>query len=258
MGILPQATASLVLKEWLTLFRDTRRLSGVVWPLGVVLVYAVASGRRQASVGGSEAYRFWLSNAWLALVPWGVSLGLSLYAVGTERRNIDLLRLLPLSPRQIVLGKVVASFVPIVLFSAAIAVIVSVVGGASPSQIAGMLALVAWTSVGFVVADTAAAAIAPNFEADHVQRTTDLVGRAFGLAAGSAFGLLTSVAATRLVLFAVGTPEPLEPVLNWQLLGIAPLGWPLVVAALSGAALLLVAVVRIAEDSFAQLIRNGP
>ncbi len=106
--------------------------------------------------------------------------------------------------------------------------------------------------------DTAAAAFAPNFEADHIQRSTELVGRAFGMVAGAAFGLASAVAVARLIFFAAATPGALDTVFGWQIAGVHPFGWPLVIAATASACGVLVIVFRIAIDRIDDLIRNGP
>jgi ABC-2 type transport system permease protein len=255
--LLPQNVGALVVKEWLTILRDLKRLSGIIWPLGVVAVYGVSSAR-QYSPHGSGDYRFWQANAALALVPWAVSLGLSIYAFGSEQRTINLLRLLPVSPRRLYLAKLIAALIPVLILSEIIAVVVAIATGGSVLEIAGMTLAVAWGALGFVTIDTAAAAFAPNFEADHIQRSTEMVGRAFGMAAGAAFGLASAIAAARLIFFTGGVPRPLQPAFDWQVLGVHPLGWPLVIAAFAAACAILAIVVRIATDRIDDLIRHGP
>jgi ABC-2 type transport system permease protein len=255
-ALLPHDIGALVVKEWLTGFRDLKRLSGVIWPLGVVSVYGFASARQQAD--GDGPYQFWLGNASLTLVPWALSLGFSIYAFGSEGRSIHLLRLLPVSPRRLFVGKAVAAIVPILLFSEIIALVVGVATGGGIGAMAGMAVLVAWGSIGFVIIDTAAAAYAPNFEAEHIQRSTELVGRGLGIVAGTAFGLASAVAAGRIVFFVEGPPEALAGPLAWNVAGVQPLGWPLVVVAIVAALGVLYAVTTIANASIADLIRNGP
>ncbi|HEY7035862.1 MAG TPA: hypothetical protein VH482_31280 [Thermomicrobiales bacterium] len=256
VDLLPQDIGALVVKEWLTILRDLKRLSGVIWPLGVVAIYGVTSSRH--SVVGGGPYEFWQSNAVLALVPWAVSLGLSIYAFGSEQRVVHLLRLLPISPRRLFLAKAIAAFVPVVLLSEAIAIVVGLATGGGWGDVAGMAIVVAWGAVGFVTIDTAAAAFAPNFEAEHIQRSTDLVGRAFGMAAGAAFGFASAIAVARLVFFARGVPAALEGAVGWQLLGIHPLGWPLAIAAVIAACGIVALVTSIAVERIDDVILRGP
>lgn len=255
---LPRPVAALVVKEWLTMGRDFRRLSGAVWPLGMVAVYTVVLSRQQTPVPvDAPALDFWLASGSLALVPWGASLGVSVYAFGTERRNIQLLRTLPVAPGRMLLAKTLASLIPVLLLAEAAAVIVSVGQGASGGELAGMVGLVAWATVGYVVVDTAAAAIAPNFEAAHVQRATTLLGRTFGFAAGAIFTVATAAAAGRLILFATSVPASLKGPLGVEIEGVTPLGWPLVVAGAAVAVLTLLVVLVIARDRLEEIVRSG-
>ncbi|MBD0324714.1 MAG: hypothetical protein ICV72_15220 [Aldersonia sp.] len=206
----------------------------------------------------ADALRFWQANAALALVPWAVSLGISIYAFGSEQRAVHLLRLLPLGPRRLFLAKVIAALAPVVILSELIALVVAVATGGGWREVAGMALLVAWGSCGFVTIDTAAAAFAPNFEADHIQRSTDLVGRAFGMIAGAAFGLVSAVAVARVIFFAGGVPTSLQSTFAWEIAGLHPLGWPLAVGAALTALAILALVVTIAVDRLRDLILNGP
>ena len=224
----------------------------------MVAIYAVGSSRQQHSAGGPPELRFWLANASLALVPWGASLGISIYAFGTERRNVNLLRTLPVTPGRLFLAKTIASLVPVLVLSETATVIVCAAQRASAVQVFGLVVLVGWMSVGYVTIDTAAAAVAPNFDADHVQRSTAIVGRAFGFVAGGMFGVATMIGAARLILFTVPVPALLQPAVAWRVADVAPLGWPLVGVALTAALLVIAAVTLIARDEIADLVRNGP
>lgn len=254
---LPQGIGAIVLKEWLTIFRDLKRLSGVIWPLGVVAIYGI-SASRSADSDQSQAFAFWQANAALALLPWGVSLGLSIFAFGSEQRAIHLLRLLPIGPRRLFAGKMVAAALPILLFSEIVTITLSLANGASIGELTGMMLLVAWATVGFVSIDTAAAAFAPNFEADHIQRSTTLVGRVFGMVLGAGFALMTGLAATRLILYTDDPPLGIRDALAWEIASINPLGVPLVIAGLLAALATIFIAVAIAINRLDDLIRNGP
>ena len=88
---------------------------------------------------GAPSLAFWLSGGTLALVPWGTSLGVSIYAFGTERHQIHLLRTLPIAPRTLMLAKVLASLVPVLVLATAAAVVVGSVQDATPGQLLGLL-----------------------------------------------------------------------------------------------------------------------
>jgi hypothetical protein len=255
---LPRPLAALVLKEWLTMFRDLRRLSGAVWPLGMVGIYTVLLSRGN-EVAPSEApgLGFWMSCGTLALVPWGASLGISIYAFGSERRQIDLLRAVPIAPRTLLLAKVLASLIPVLILGEGAATIVGAAQGASRGQFLALLGLVAWATIGYVLIDTAAAAIAPNFDAEQIQRSTALAGRIVGFLAGAVFTIASGAAATRLIFFATGVPNSLRPVLEWEPAGIALLGWPLVAGAAALALGDVLVFLAVALDRVAAIIRDG-
>ncbi|MER3436380.1 MAG: hypothetical protein C4346_01420, partial [Chloroflexota bacterium] len=254
---LPGAVAALAIKEWLMLTRDLKRLSGVVWPLGVIVFY-VASAIKQAPAGEAPAYRFWTEMAACAFLPWGFSLGTTIYVVGMEQRNIHLLRLLPASSWRVLLGKLLAMLLPILLLSESLTLVFALWRGATPGELAGIMAIVAWTSTGFVTIDIAAGALAPVFDAAHVQRSIALVGRAFGFAAGAAFGMVTATGVARLIVFSTGTPSPWREMLAWRVGSITPLGWPLVVGAFGTGALISAGAFLLAKRSFDRLLHEGP
>ena len=258
LALLPRQLSALIVKEWLTIGRDLRRLSGAVWPLGMAALYAVTLGRNEAPpVETTPALLFWLAVGPVILVPWAASLGIAIYAVGTERRNIHLLRLLPVTPSTILLAKIIASALPVVVLSEAAAIGVALTQRATLGQTLGLVALVAWASAGYVTIDTAGAAIAPNFEAKQVQRATGFLGRAVSFAAGVLFTITSAAAICRLIFFATGVPAPLRPYFGFEVLGVALLGWPLVALGGLGAVLTIAFAFSLAEDRLAQLVRVG-
>ena len=144
---LPQDVGALVVKEWLVMFRDLRRLSGAFWPIGMVAVYTVAL-TRGGQHGADDGLNFWLANGPLVLLPWGASLGISIYAIGTEGRNFELLRIAPMLAGRLFFSKAVASFVPVVIGTEVATLIVTMVGRSSAGQIAAMATIVFWAAAG--------------------------------------------------------------------------------------------------------------
>ncbi len=253
---LPQNLGGIVLKEWLVIFRDLRRLSGAIWPLGMVAVYTIAISR-QNSGGSSGDLRFWMTNAPLVLLPWGASLGISIYSFGTEGRNLELLRVAPIRPRGILFAKILAAFVPVFAVSETATLIVSVFRGAPLELYLGLAAIVAWASAGYVLIDCSASALAPVFDADHVQRSTSLPGRVVDIFAGAAFGVFSAVAIGRIILFTTEPPSTLHDVLAWQVSGVAPLGWPLVATCFLISVCVVAILVLWTSRSVATLVREG-
>jgi hypothetical protein len=230
-GVIPHRAGSLVLKEWLVLFRDLRRLSGAMWPLGVVLVYTILLGRRGGATFGSDDFEFWSRNGSLALLPWGMSLGISVYSFGSEGRNIQLMRSLPFSARAIYLSKALASILPVLVVSVGAAVISLWLRQAPLVSSLELIALMVWMICGYALIDTAASALAPNFETDQVQRTIGLSGRIFSFVAGGCFSVATLVAAGRAIMFLESEPKSLSDILGTRIGSVEPFGWPLVALA---------------------------
>jgi hypothetical protein len=228
---LPGGLDALVLKEWLVFLRDLRRLAGAMWPVGIVLVYTILLGRGGDPDLGSETLDYWSRNGVLALLPWGLSLGISVYSYGSEGRNVQLLRALPISSAKLFLVKVLASLAVVGAIGLGAATLSLWLRGAPLLQSIELIGVLLWMAVGFVTIDTAAAALAPNFETDQVQRTIGLTGRLFSVVVGGVFALATVAAAGRLVLMTETPPASIAEVLTTTVGGLEPFGWPLVVAA---------------------------
>jgi hypothetical protein len=238
-ALLPDRIGALVLKEWLVLFRDLRRLSGAMWPVGVVVIYTVLLGRGGNASFGSPEFEFWSKNGSLALVPWGLSLGISVYSYGSEGRNVQLMRSLPFSAASIFLAKAIASIMPVLLISLGTAITSLLIRQAPFLLSIQLLGLMVWMVAGYALIDTSASALAPNFETDQVQRTIGLNGRLFSFMAGALFSLATLLGAGRLILFANTEPDSLVDTLHVRIGTIEPLGWPLVLLAGAAAALVV-------------------
>lgn len=254
---LPLGVGAAVLKEWLVLFRDLRRLAGAIWPVGIVLVYTVLLGRGNESDFGTHDLAFWSRNGSLALLPWGLSLGISVYSYGSERRNVHLLRTLPFSAARVFAIKVLASLLPVAAVSLGAATLSLWLRGAPFIPSVQLLALMAWMVTGFVVIDTTAAALAPNFDTDQVQRTIGLTGRFFSFAAGGIFALATVISAGRLILMTAQPPASVADLLSASTGGFELFGWPLVVVAGAVALGVIGLTARIAIRQTERLIHAG-
>lgn len=257
-GYLPQRFGAMVLREWLLLARDLRRLSGVMWPLGVVLVYTVLIGRNSGTAFASEQLSFWSKNGTLALLPWGLSLGISVYSYGSEGRNIHLLRSLPTSGAAVFAAKVLASALPIAAVTLGASITSLWFRQAPLDWSMELLAVELWMVLGYVAIDTSAAAVAPNFEAANVQRTITLTGRLFSFAFGGVFGLATLTLVGRFVLTAPDIPAAWSRVLHTRIAGIEPLGWPLVLAAAGLAVGSVIVSTAVAIRQTARLMQSEP
>ncbi|MCC6792806.1 MAG: hypothetical protein IT336_14030 [Thermomicrobiales bacterium] len=254
---LPRELGAPVLKEWLVLFRDLRRLAGAIWPVGIVLVYSVLLSRGSQPDFGSDELSFWSRNGSLAMMPWGLSLGISVFSYGSEGRNVQLLRILPLSPGRIYLIKILASLAPVGAISLGTASLSLWARGESIVPSIQLLALLAWMTLGFVTIDTAAAALAPNFETDQIQRTITLPGRLFSIVMGGVFALATIAGVGRLVLMGSQPPASIANLLDDEQGAFSPLNWPFVAIAALVALASIVGSWRIAVRQTERLIQAG-
>jgi hypothetical protein len=253
---LPEPLRAVAVKEWLTLARDFRRLTGIVWPALIVFFYTVVLGKRSASSDFEPELRFWLGNGSLALLPWGLSLGVSIYAFGSEGRMVALMRSLPMTARQVFYGKVFASLIPVGLASLLLTAATLAFRGASLGDTLQMMALVLWMAAGYVVIDTAASTVAPNFEILHIQRAVGLTGRAFSVASGFAFGLATVGGVARSFFLIHEVPTRLQPIFGgdhaFNLMGL-----PLALASFAAAAGVVALTARIGVRRVETILRVG-
>jgi len=196
LRLVPISLLPWVKREWMLIGRDLRRLTAAVWPVSALSAYLIATLIRDPYAGRAADERFWLTYGALAVLPWAISSGTVMFATGGEGREIALLRALPVRTRTIVVAKLFAYVVPITVGSvAAVVLIVTPLDGFSRDVIE-LLALTAWAAVGCVIIDFAASATAPNFDAEHIQRATGVLGRVVALISGGLFLLLTILGAT--------------------------------------------------------------
>lgn len=191
LRLVPISLLPWVKREWMLIGRDLRRMSAAVWPVSSLGAYVIATLIRDPYADRPADERFWLTYGVLAALPWAISAGTVMFATGGEGREIALLRSLPVRARTIIAAKLFAYIVPIVVGSiVAVVLIVTPLDGFSRNLI-GLVALTAWVSVGCGVIDFAGSAVAPNFDAEHIQRATGVLGRMVALIAGGLFLVLT-------------------------------------------------------------------
>ena len=180
-----------VKREWMLIGRDLRRISAATWPVSTLGAYLVATLIRDSHAERPYDERFWLTYGALAILPWAISSGTVLFATGGEGRELALVRSLPVRARTIIAAKLFAYVLPIATTSmAAVVLVVAPLDGFS-LNVLGLVVLTAWTAVGCSIVDLAGSAIAPNFDAEHIQRSTGVLGRVVSILAGGLFLLLT-------------------------------------------------------------------
>jgi hypothetical protein len=188
-------------KDWLSYRRDIRRLSRLLPAFLFPIGYGLTFFRPGRSVSG-----FWTEIFLVAFISMFLSSALATPSIPSERRGFQLLRMAPMTMRQVIRAKVMLTLPPVLALTLLFSFVVATVGGSGIAQLAGMTVLVLWLGVGFVSIGVSAGGIDPQFEAADDRRSVGLLGTFAGLAASLGFGLLT-VGATALFVFGVGVAQ---------------------------------------------------
>lgn len=162
--VFPQPIRGLVIKDWLSLPRDLRYLSTLLTPLVMVVFLTV----RAFSPTGVPS--LWASVAPVGLLCLFVATGTALPSIGMEGRNFALLRSLPISVDQIMIGKF-AAFGPVVLMITLTALVpLALWRGVSPFLLASMAVVSVWLSAGVTALAVGVGALGAKFDADSAQK----------------------------------------------------------------------------------------
>ena len=191
LRLAPRSLLPWVKREWMLIGRDLRRLSAAVWPVSAVVTVVVVNVARDAHAQRPADERFWLTLGVLIGLPWAISMGTTLFATGGEGRELGLLRSAPVRPVTVVAGKLFAYLVPIGAFSLLMVGLGAALLGELTLRVGALAALVLWSTLGVCMIDFASSTIAPNFGAEHVQRSTGLLGRILSTAASLTFLAMT-------------------------------------------------------------------
>jgi len=185
-------------KDWLGYRRDIRRLSRMVPALLFPIGYAFAFIRPARGGGG-----FWSEVFLVAFITMFMSTALATPSIPSERRGFQLLRMSPMTMRQVIRAKIALTLPPVILLTSAVGIVIGLAGGEDFAQIMELAALVCWLGVGFVSIGVSAGAIDPHFESTDDRRAVGLVGSLAGIGGALGFGIL-SVGAFGLLLLAPG------------------------------------------------------
>ena len=131
---LPMPIRAIVIKDWITLPRDIRQLSGLVFPIlmAFVYIYMTASGDTAKQIPGAAS---WMALAIVPLLPYFLTLYYTVGTIGIEGKNFALLRVAPLSGSRLLWGKFWASLGPTLLIGEIAALVVAILVKATPLQI---------------------------------------------------------------------------------------------------------------------------
>lgn len=196
---LPQQVRALVIKDWTTLPRDLRQLSGLIFPIvmGIVYVYMTATGETAKQLPGSAT---WMAMAIVPLIPFFLTLYYTVGAIGLEGSNFALLRVVPLPAIHLLWGKFVASLGPTLLIGEVTALLVGLLTGASMPQIILLLLAMVWLSAGFVAIAVGTSLLNPNFQATTARRSVGTATIYATMGLSTAFWLANLALVTWLVI----------------------------------------------------------
>ena len=179
---------AIVAKDWISLPRDIRQLSGLVFPIlmAFVYIYMTASGDTAKQIPGAAS---WMALAIIPLVPFFLTLYYTVGTIGIEGKNFALLRVAPLSASRLLWGKFWASLGPTLLLGEIAALVVAILVKANLLQLILSAVAMVWFSIGFVAAATGAALLSPNFKAANTRRSAGMAANYATLFINGAFWL---------------------------------------------------------------------
>lgn len=163
--VFPEPIGGLVTKDWLSFPRDLRYLANLIFPFVMVFYFGTQGFSPSAAAPG-----LWGSVAPVTFLSLLLTSGLVMPSIGMEGRNFGLLRSLPVSVDQILLGKF-AAFFPLVLIATWTALVpIALYRGATAFELAGMLAGSLWLTMGITALGVGVGALGANFDAQSPNR----------------------------------------------------------------------------------------
>jgi hypothetical protein len=129
-------------------------------------------------------------HAPVLLLPWAISLGSTIFAIGSEAHDFGLARSLPTSATALMIGKYAAYAIPTVVISLATGLISLAISPGNPIDGLVLLLLVIWLACATCAVDLAMSAAAPRFGREPVQRSAPFLTRVVAGASGLVMGAL--------------------------------------------------------------------
>lgn len=182
-------------KDWIVYRRDVRRLTRLLPALMFVFVYGFVLFRPPRGIDA-----LWSGAFAITFVCFFLSIVLAVTAIPSERRGFQLLRLAPVTPWEVLRAKLLFTLAPVLVISAAVAVVTSIVSGGGVGTTVALVALGIWVSAGCVGISVAAGAIDPHFDSADERRAVGVLGTVTAMGASVAFALLSIGAFGLLVL----------------------------------------------------------
>ena len=190
-------TLAIARKDWLAVRRDVRRLSRLLPAMLFPIGYSFALTQPARSGSG-----FWTNVFLITFMSMFMSTALATPSIPAERRGFLILRMAPLTMRQVLRAKVLLTLPPILIITAVFGLVVALVSGSSLPQVVGLFVFALWLGVGFVAIGVSAGGIDPHFDAVDDRRGVGLLGTVTSLV-GSLIFALASVGAFALFVFGV-------------------------------------------------------
>jgi uncharacterized membrane protein (DUF485 family) len=210
LRLVPRTSVHWVKREWLLLSRDFSRMSAAILPVGSVAVWITLSFIWGNPAGNPQGDQFWLAHSPVLLLPWGISLGSTVFAIGSEGRGFELIRVLPISASGLMRAKYFAYMVPILLICVSVAFLSAIIKPGSSTNTWQLVLQTAVLTVLVCVIDISFASISPRFDRGHAQRSTGIFARITSAGIGLALSGLVIFAMSNTPL---GDPD-LLPVLG--------------------------------------------
>jgi len=134
---------------------------------------------------------FWSDVFIVAFVSFFTSMLFATTSIPSERRGFQLLRLAPITSRELIRTKVLFTLAPILALTLGITLVSSVIGGDGPAKTAQVAVLALWLGLGCVCIGVSAGAIDPRFESPDDRRMVGVLGTLAAMGGELGFGLLS-------------------------------------------------------------------
>lgn len=172
-ALLPRQSAAILSKDLRLFARDLRNLQALIFPLALaaIWVYQLLAGQRAPVPEDAPAWFSQLQGLGGAGVAFFICLSISSALAGTgvsrEGRAYWLLKLAPVSPWRLLLGKFALAFLPFPLVGTAFLIGLGIVGGVGPLDLLQQWALLMLCGLGCAAFGIGLGAAFPRLDWEH-------------------------------------------------------------------------------------------
>ena len=162
----------MIVKDWLLLFRDMRRIAGLMFPMlmAVVYVYLIMSN----PVGG-PGVSFWWGMILAPITVFFLGMRLAMQSLVWEGPSIALLRSAPLTANQILVAKLWASWLPMLLVAEVTGLATLAILTRSAYGLIGAALALAVVSLALAVLGVACSGLSPRFRGEATGRSAGVL-----------------------------------------------------------------------------------